>query len=252
MTDLPVPKFRKGQTVWYPYLTQTAKRFPCPDCNDTKVWKITTPAGDTLEAACGRCGGGSYSGLPRIPSLVYYEKTPQMEILTIGSITAESDTSFGEGPRVRYMCFETGVGSGCVYDEKELYGTVEEAVAAGLSMAGAANLELAEKPQRLREVKFSALLIKDAAFKNAEQLSWDACWAYRRLREDLQTLADDDRTPKSIAGALKDMADREDNHRFVPVPELLKACERLLNEADAGLTIHWDTFRDAVERAGKP
>lgn len=51
-----------------------------------------------------------------------------MGLLTVGKVTATTDDSF-PGENISYMCEETGVGSGSVYYEPNLFASREEAQA---------------------------------------------------------------------------------------------------------------------------
>lgn len=57
--------------------------------------------------------------------------------MTIGSIETHTPGDFHSGyyAPVRYMCVETGIGSGSVYDERNLYETKEQATIAAEAMA---------------------------------------------------------------------------------------------------------------------
>lgn len=193
--DFPLPKYRKGATVWNGHVNQRRKDFPCPDCLGTKRWKVMTPAGSELEAECQRCNS-SY-GQRNIPSLTSFEYVATAQSLTIGSVEINTNSSYGEHP-VRYMCVETGIGSGSVYYENRLYETEEMALAAAKLDAQARNAEKAAEPERIEQMTFSYLTIADAKLKAADDAIWSSWYRYRNLREDIEGLIDD-KTPSTYA-----------------------------------------------------
>lgn len=183
---LPVPKFAIGQTVWRATMRHSAASWPCPDCAGTGLWKVTTAANDTLTLSCGRCGGSSCSS-EGIPSLRYEKREPSVQSLTIGSVRI--DTADYDGETVKYMCRETGIGSGSVYRESELHDTEAAAQAIADTMAIEASAVILAKPEALRAKHFSHLTLKDALTSACWHARWDAWYAYRRLAEELEDIA---------------------------------------------------------------
>jgi len=92
----------------------------CPDCLGTKEWRVLLPSGEEFQHDCRTCSRGYYSE-GRVAE--YGDRGIVVE-RTIGSIRV--DTADENRP-VSYMCCETGVGSGTVYDEKNLFLTKQEA-----------------------------------------------------------------------------------------------------------------------------
>ncbi len=106
----------------------------CPDCFDSRKWAATSPAGVSYEFSCPRCSV-SYHGNDEL-RLDYAQFTESVMKLTIGSVRI--DTNDQEHP-VSYMCRETGVGSGSVYYEGDLFPTHDEAMAASAVRAAEQN-----------------------------------------------------------------------------------------------------------------
>jgi hypothetical protein len=107
-------KYNIGDQVYYSKVVQKDFKAPCPDCLDTRKWKAVSPAGNTLEMNCPRCS--AYYQPPAEMRLNYMKYVGQPQTLTIGSAmlnTAEDEP--------RYMCEETGVGSGAIYPESQLF-----------------------------------------------------------------------------------------------------------------------------------
>ena len=124
-------KFSIGDVVYYASTTTERKQHPCPDCLGTKKWKAVSPAGGEYEFACPRCRSGyrSEHGL----SLDYSIFVPTAHRLTIGSVRTDS------ADKTSYMCVETGVGSGNIYDEDRLFSTESEALTAAQAIANKSN-----------------------------------------------------------------------------------------------------------------
>lgn len=123
-------KFSIGDVVWVGRTTTVQKRHPCPDCLGTREWKAISPAGSEYKFGCPRCNT-NYQANHDL-SLNYEIFGPRAERLTIGSIKFDSfpghwNDKDDSGPS--YMCNETGVGSGSVYRERELFATEKEALA---------------------------------------------------------------------------------------------------------------------------
>jgi hypothetical protein len=117
-------KYSVGDTVFRAGTTSVRKQHPCPDCKGARKWKATSPAGGVYEFACPRCAS-SYNS-DRDLQLDYSAYVPSVEQLTIGSIQVNTaPMSYDTGNR--YMCRETGIGSGSVYNEDDLFETEEAA-----------------------------------------------------------------------------------------------------------------------------
>lgn len=131
-------KYSIDDKVFHATVTTERKQHPCPDCKGTKKWSATSPAGSEYTFACPRCAA-SYNN-DRDLTLDYSASVPCVKQLTIGSVQYNSaHGSHDHG--ARYMCRETGVGSGSVYNESDLFSTGEEAQAAAQIKADLANTE---------------------------------------------------------------------------------------------------------------
>ena len=121
---VPTPRFSIGQRVWFAWDDWSSARWPCPDCDDTRVWLATSATGERFHVACPRCSE-SFRAFDLV-SLNYRVAVSSIRELTIGSVRI--DTAQATEP-VQYRCEETGVGSGNVYRERELFETRAEAEA---------------------------------------------------------------------------------------------------------------------------
>ena len=115
-----------GQAVFVADIKYITGDKPCPDCEGTGVWKLTTPLFE-CSTPCGTCSTGYYfDGSGRLPA---GETIPFPWEGTVGQI---EEVTTKDGKDVRVMLVQTGVGSGTCWDVDRLYGTMEEAQAASL------------------------------------------------------------------------------------------------------------------------
>lgn len=118
-------KYSVGDVVYRAGTSTTRKQHPCPDCLGSRKWAAVSPAGSEYSFACPRCSA-SYNS-DRDLTLDYIAHVPHVEKLTIGSVQFNSaNGSWDSG--ARYMAHETGVGSGSVYNEDDLFRTEAEAL----------------------------------------------------------------------------------------------------------------------------
>lgn len=139
---IPAPKFGIGDKVFFANAITTQTRLPCPDCLESRKWKAIAPSGVEVEMECPRCARNSYDGAL---SLRVMKFTPEVRRMTIGlvRIEASSDGSL----RVEYMCEETGVGSGSIFREEQLYADEAEAKLAADAYCAERQAEWDSKPQ---------------------------------------------------------------------------------------------------------
>lgn len=127
-------KFSIGDTVFHAWTMTERKQHPCPDCLGSRKWEAKSPAGREYQFACPRCGSGYQS--EQDLCLHYSVFTPAVQRLTIGQVEAHAG---GSEAKNRYMCHETGIGSGSVYYEQDLFSTEPEALEAAASKASLSN-----------------------------------------------------------------------------------------------------------------
>ena len=120
-------KFEVGEAVFKAGTTIVRKQHECPDCLGTRKWSAKSPGGGEYTFPCPRCGGGYMSN--RDLSLDYSVHAPTVERLTIGQVRAIS------GEDAEYMCRETGIGSGTLHREKDLFRSEAEAQEAAKLLA---------------------------------------------------------------------------------------------------------------------
>lgn len=129
-------KFSIGDVVYRASIATVTKQHPCPDCKGSRKWKAISPAGSEYDFTCPRCSSSYQSN--RDLSLSYAQCEPSINCLTIGSVRVDTHERKGN----QYMCLETGVGSGNIYYESDLFHTEDEALKAAKQKAAVANVEV--------------------------------------------------------------------------------------------------------------
>lgn len=114
------PKYKIGDKVIFVYVSWACAELPCPDCLGEKEWTVECPSGEVFQTQCNTCSAGYYSK----GTVTEYADRIIKQHLTIGSI--QTDTANKECP-ISYMCAETGVGNGSVYEEQKLFSTMADA-----------------------------------------------------------------------------------------------------------------------------
>ena len=106
-------KYNLGQTVYHSYCVNEAYYEACPDCDGTGLWKIE---GRDCTIECQTCNKHNYRWCNTPGKIKKYKYFPSTEKLTIGQIRATA----GYKPEIQYMCKETGLGSGSLWNENTL------------------------------------------------------------------------------------------------------------------------------------
>jgi hypothetical protein len=160
-------KYSVGDVVYHAGTTTEGRKHPCPDCNGTRHWMAKSPAGDDFSFACPRCAA-SYSARDEL-SLSYTAFTPNIQRLTIGSVRYDSH-SYSEGAVTEYMCHETGVGSGSIYKETDLFASEEDALRVAEIRSSHANETTEWVAKRYnRTLSLSDYQLSSAMLENAER-----------------------------------------------------------------------------------
>jgi hypothetical protein len=180
-------KYSIGDHVFKAWTTTVRKRHKCPDCLGVGKWSCRSPAGDEFSFGCPRCNTRYQSN--DALSLDYSEFAPCVEPLTVGSVRL--DTNDDRHP-VSYMCRETGVGSGTIHCEEDLFPTHAEAMTAAQAKAAAQNSTTEWVVTRYnRTLDLSDYQIESAIMKAARD-------ADARARVDISMLFDDLREADTI------------------------------------------------------
>lgn len=186
MNDLPRPKFNIGDRVFTAFTHQTMRQLPCPDCLGNKTWRVISPAGKESTTPCPRCES-HYHGLP---SLNVPHVEASVRSLTIGSI--QINTADYDHAPVKYMCRETGVGSGSVYEENDLFLDEAEATRVAEAKAEAETQKANDQPQAIEAIRFSYLRIDAACYEALRSAVFHSWYAYQNLMEKLTDYLSDD------------------------------------------------------------
>lgn len=186
---IPQPRYAVGDTFWLAGTDSETVTLPCPDCLDTKTWKVITPTGIEHELACPRCATAYRSGeLDRIPSLTYRHHIPKPRAFTVRSIEVRTNP-YSPGEEVRYC---DGLTGGTVCYEGQAFS--DEATALRVSEIKAAVLNAADRaaPEAIAQRRFSGLGAAVAIAASTFSERWDAWRAYRQLVEFIEDSPDKD------------------------------------------------------------
>lgn len=187
-------KYDIGDVVWFARLKTETKAHPCPDCLGALAWSATSPAGGVFSVDCPRCAA-SYQSSSAL-NLKYTVWAPDTQRLTIGSVQADTSDAGN-----KYMCLETGVGSGQVYGEDSLFSSEDEAWAEATAKAAEnnANADGWVAQQYAKTVEFSDYQMKDAEMEAAKRRADRIINDARYLIEDIETSASMDEVAERIA-----------------------------------------------------
>lgn len=113
-------RFNKGDTVYSAETSYISKIVTCPDCLGEKTWIIIFPSGQIEKIECQTCRRGFE---PATGAININEWLPEVKKLTIANIKYyDSDED-----KFNYMCEETGIKTGRVYYDKDLFTDFQEA-----------------------------------------------------------------------------------------------------------------------------
>lgn len=171
-------KYAIGDVVFYATTDAVTKQHPCPDCKDTRKWKALSPAGVEYDFACPRCSV-SFLGNNDL-TLRYSSFEGRVSKLTIGSVRTDSHSD----RKVQYMCLETGVGSGSVYDEADLFPYQDMAMEAAKAKAASMNVNVEwvakhyDKTLKLSDYELTNAERVNASMENSDRMArirsfWD-------------------------------------------------------------------------------
>jgi hypothetical protein len=175
-STLPTPKHAIGDVVFAWEIIDSQERKPCPDCRETGKWTATSLAGTSVDVECPRCSGRT--------CLSQRDHSYRVRQLTIGSIRIDTAPHEVEDA-VMYMCLETGIGSGSLWNESKLFLDSREAGVEGQLRVCILNEGLDKQSEGARErfrylsqYKIEKALAGEAM---AERDKWRH--SYRRLIE---------------------------------------------------------------------
>lgn len=185
LDSVPKPRFEIGAKVFVANVSQTKGQHPCPDCLGTREWKVITATGHEMTTACMRCGSNT---LRDFPSLDFQKFVAGTRELTIGAVRI--DTASYDGKYISYMCDETGVGSGSIYYEDDVYPTQEQAMAIAEARAARMQLESDSLPSAVKAKSLSYLSLQDARFKIMHDVIWSSWYHLNCVIDDVKEVAE--------------------------------------------------------------
>lgn len=120
-------KYNLKQVVYNAYCENSAYYVKCEDCDGTGFWQVS---GKDVKVGCQTCNKDQkYWNTPgKIQCFKYF---PRVQELTIGQVQA----TIGHKPEVRYMCKETGLGSGTLWNERSLTDSEDKAIKVSVILA---------------------------------------------------------------------------------------------------------------------
>jgi hypothetical protein len=173
---LPMPKFAIGDVVWRAGTVTSEEVHPCPDCKGSRKWKAVSPVGTEVDIECPRCKGRGALGLRSV--------SPFVSKLTLGQVRMEwpkSPHSDSPSP-FQYMARETGIGSGNLYYETDLFEAEEQARDIADLRAAKARADLDEQePERVKYREVYSYTIERALKGEEADKRREAEWAYESL-----------------------------------------------------------------------
>lgn len=174
-------KFGVGDVVWHATISTVTRQHPCPDCLGSREWKAESPAGGVFSFSCPRCSTSFREN--HAMSLSYSQWAASARRLTIGQVRAYS----GPDGKNEYMCLETGVGSGTIYDERRLFANEADALKAAETMAAVenANQDGWVAKQYAETIKLCDYQLKDAEIDAAKSTARQARLSVGYLVDDL-------------------------------------------------------------------
>ena len=181
-------KYSVGDVVYFASTISTRKRHDCPDCLGSRKWSAQSPAGGVFEFGCPRCAAPYQND--RDLSLDYTAYEPTAGRLTIGSVQVNTAPGAYDSGN-RYMCRETGVGSGTIYNEDRLFETEEDALKAAKTIADEQNLktdwivQLYNKTLSLSDYQIESAKLKLAedAKSRAGSMLWNLGYLFDQIEE---------------------------------------------------------------------
>jgi len=213
-------KYSVGDVVYHAGTTTERKQRPCPDCNGTRKWTATSPAGNEYTFQCPRCAA-TYNRFDDL-SLAYTATVPHVATRTIGSVQYNSHgASWDHG--ARYMAIETGVGGGSVYSEADLFSSYDEAMVAAEAKAAEANKTVPcivtayNRALEISDYQLDSARLKHAA--DATSAAGQLLWNVNELFDTIAEASDKDAILEAVDEYKSYSRDRDLNRLYEVVSE---------------------------------
>lgn len=248
---IPQPKFNIGDVVFYVTTYQGQGTHPCPDCHGTQQWTATSPAGETFAVNCLRCARG-YALLPRdIAPLTYKTADYSVRQLTVGSVRVDT----GANHPISYMCDETGIGSGSLYNEDDFFTDEEAAKVEARARADAWQAKLDVGPINPIRAESATWPLEVAMARTWDHEMYDAWFEARRLMKALGEIVTNEggeyEVSESLQQTLEELIVPQTWHDLHPFDTLLTTCRELTFNDRLSPTMQ-DTLTKAIDACTAP
>lgn len=138
MTTLTT-RFDLDQQVWKFDIEQGRVKVVCETCNGRG--KVTVGARDS-SVYCPDCGAKGYEFIDERWKTFTLRPLTVGQIRALATISTDDPHTDADGNRVEYMCRETGVGSGTIHHEGDLFADSVEAETAARAQGAVARSEV--------------------------------------------------------------------------------------------------------------
>jgi hypothetical protein len=181
-----------------------------------------------------------------LPSLSIARYEPQIRRLTIGSITAKTHPYSGDDG-IEYMANETGVGSGSIYRESQLFESEAAARVTAGAEAAIKNAEIDATPRVTKARQFSGLTYTDAALVALKDGIFNSWQAFRSLGYAIESaLPEDSNNDTDDQQAVREAIERYGKYGGTYLPVERHPIDALLEALDAEGAERSDAVREAI------
>ena len=156
--SLPVPKFKIGDTIYWPTTKTEHVVYDCPDCGGSAVWHVKT-AKTEFDVPCQRCR--SYGKQPP-RTLTAMRYMPVVKSMVIAAIKAERNSEPSQWSRAQTVTYHEKHNTGWSVEEHKALASEVEALAIAEEMAAAENVKLDKRADEIRTREIAALDLTDA------------------------------------------------------------------------------------------
>jgi len=243
--SVPVPKYKIGDTVYRGDTSKVVHKHPCPDCLGAMKWKVIMPSGHEAETNCLRCSEGYHN--TNLPTLKYEVHVPVTKSLLITGIDLNA------GRPVEYA---SRIDGGSWYTLREndpdwpIWATEAEAYSYAEAKAASKNAEAQATPEAIDKKRFSDLTWEDARFDQFKNGMWDAWYGYRRARERMMELVNEEHISANDMKESLEEFGRWDDSQYGRLPQLenvVRAAEAMVAEQGDIMSVACDALQKALE-----
>lgn len=174
-TGMPEPRYRIGEHVFHATTIEGKRSVDCPDCLGMGKWKVESPTGIKIDIPCPRCDGRC--------AISAFAWQPYTRLLTVGQVRMEWPKASWDSDRsvFQYMCGETGIGSGSIYDESKLFPLESDAEVCAKFLAADANGRIKDRSDQVKFDRINTYTLERALKGEEEDLRRKAEGDYEHL-----------------------------------------------------------------------